>query len=95
MDPKYNHKMVTLMLKLHRLFEVCMKKLSDKVCKSTNSKSDLSEPTIELRIDDKGFIYSKHRQDKLPIDDEEFAQFCQMLGCIALMEMKDNNRILH
>lgn len=82
------------MIKLQRLFEVCMKKLSDKVCK-LSAPIDNKEPTIELRIDNKGFIYSKHRHDKLPIDDEEFAQFCQMLGCIALMEMKDQNRILH
>ena len=72
-----------------------MKKLSDKVFKPTEFSTESPEPTIELRIDNKGFIYSKHRQDKLPIDDEEFAQFCQMLGCIALMEMKDQNRVLH
>lgn len=71
-----------------------MKKLSEKVGK-LSSPVTTKEPTIELRIDNKGFIYSKHRQDKLPIDDEEFAQFCQMLGCIALMEMKDQNRVLH
>ncbi len=74
-----------------------MKKLSDKasaVSGLTQSKN--KKPTIELRIDNKGFIYSKHRsQEALPLDDEEFAQFCQMIGCIALMEMKESGRTLH
>ena len=84
------------MTKLQQLFEVCMKKLTNKDKAKALSSNSEEKPAIELRIDEKGFIYSKHRKSqKLPIDDEEYAQFCQMIGCIALMEMKDSRRILH
>lgn len=84
------------MMKLQKLFEVCMKKLTNKDKAKALSTMRAQRPAIELRIDEKGFIYSKHRKsEKLPVDDEEYAQFCQMIGCIALMEMKDDRRILH
>jgi hypothetical protein len=84
------------MLKLRQLFEVCMKKFSDKAEGSVSLQKETAHSALELRIDDKGFVYSKHRKaDKMPLNDEEFAQFCQMTACIALMEMREIDRVLH
>lgn len=82
-----------------------LQKFKLKNTKNVNSKhihskhiSKLKTPgfCLEIRVDEKGLIYYPAMTNPyLELDPQGYAQVCETMGYIALMEMREKNRILH
>ncbi len=73
-----------------------LQKFKLKNTKIANSKNKTSHFCLEIRVDEKGLIYYPAMTNPyLELDPQGYAQVCQTMGHIALMEMREKNRTLH
>ena len=68
-----------------------------------NAKVDVKAAPIKhsiqplaLKIDKSGKIFTNLSDDmQEKIGKDEFAKLCKLVSCVALLEMQDQNRVLH
>lgn len=64
--------------------------------KFVDLKAQLKYFCVEIRVDEKGLIYYPSKLlPFLETDPQGYAEICQTVANIALMEMREKNRILH
>lgn len=68
-----------------------------------NSKMEIIAPNVSskitplaIKIDKTGKIFTNLSDDmQEKIGKEEFTKLCKLVSCVALLEMQDQNRVLH